>query len=193
MPLGNRTLTFLGASGVGKSTLVNALLGNERQATSAVREGDQRGRHTTVAAELVPLPRRGLADRHARRPGAQSVAVGQRHRARVRRRVRPDGQLPVPRLQARPGTGLCGAGGDRRRRLDPVRLRSLDRLVEEEAALEEEQRARDKIADKRVGWTDPAARAERVRRVGRAGARPCDRPSVERPAATPTGSRTWRR
>ncbi|MGK0310783.1 MAG: ribosome biogenesis GTPase, partial [Ilumatobacter sp.] len=52
---GNRTLTFLGASGVGKSTIVNALVGNQRQATFEVREGDQRGRHTTVAAELVPL------------------------------------------------------------------------------------------------------------------------------------------
>ncbi len=44
---GNRTLAFLGASGVGKSTLVNALVGDMVQATSAVREADQRGRHTT--------------------------------------------------------------------------------------------------------------------------------------------------
>jgi ribosome biogenesis GTPase / thiamine phosphate phosphatase len=56
---GNRTLTFLGASGVGKSTLVNALLGSERAGDPAVRVGDQRGRHTTVAAELVRLPGRG--------------------------------------------------------------------------------------------------------------------------------------
>ena len=51
--------------------------------------------------------------------------------------------------------------------LDPVRLLSLERLVEEEAALEEEQRARDKIADKRSGGRTRAARAERVRRVRR--------------------------
>ncbi len=43
------TFAFLGASGVGKSTLVNALLGVDLQATSSVRSGDQRGRHTTVA------------------------------------------------------------------------------------------------------------------------------------------------
>ena len=55
---GNRTLTFLGASGVGKSTIVNSLIGSERQATFEVREGDQRGRHTTVAAELVRFPAR---------------------------------------------------------------------------------------------------------------------------------------
>ena len=47
---------LLGPSGAGKSTLVNALLGSDRQATGAVREGDGRGRHTTVARELIALP-----------------------------------------------------------------------------------------------------------------------------------------
>jgi ribosome biogenesis GTPase len=50
------TVCFVGASGVGKSTLVNALLGEERQATGAVREDDKRGRHTTTRRELVAMP-----------------------------------------------------------------------------------------------------------------------------------------
>lgn len=50
------TVAFIGASGVGKSTLVNALVGSDVQRTGEVRQDDQRGRHTTVAAELVPLP-----------------------------------------------------------------------------------------------------------------------------------------
>jgi ribosome biogenesis GTPase / thiamine phosphate phosphatase len=54
--LPGRTVALVGSSGVGKSTLVNALLGEERQATGAVREDDQRGRHTTSHRELVPLP-----------------------------------------------------------------------------------------------------------------------------------------
>jgi len=50
------TLVLLGSSGAGKSTLVNALLGVERQRTSAVREDDSRGRHTTTRRELLHLP-----------------------------------------------------------------------------------------------------------------------------------------
>jgi len=54
--LGGTTVVLLGSSGVGKSTLVNALLGAARQKTGAVRECDSRGRHTTTRRELLPLP-----------------------------------------------------------------------------------------------------------------------------------------
>ncbi len=50
------TAVLLGASGVGKSTLVNALLGEERQATAPIRSSDDQGRHTTVRREIVVLP-----------------------------------------------------------------------------------------------------------------------------------------
>ena len=148
---GNRTLTFLGASGVGKSTLVNALLGMDRMATSAVRVGDQRGRHTTVAAELLPLPGEGwLIDT----PGVRAVSLWlsgngiERAFADVfdlmdhcRFRDCKHDQEPGCAVQAAIAEGS----------LDPIRLTSLERLVEEEAALEEEQRAREKAADRRAG------------------------------------------
>lgn len=51
-----QTAVVLGSSGVGKSTLVNTLLGEHRQATAAVREDDSRGRHTTTHRELFELP-----------------------------------------------------------------------------------------------------------------------------------------
>jgi ribosome biogenesis GTPase / thiamine phosphate phosphatase len=50
------TAVLVGSSGAGKSTLTNTLLGRERQATSAVREHDSRGRHTTVHRSLLALP-----------------------------------------------------------------------------------------------------------------------------------------
>jgi len=50
-----RTAALVGMSGVGKSTLVNLLLGEERQRTLAVRESDSRGRHATAHRELFVL------------------------------------------------------------------------------------------------------------------------------------------
>jgi len=52
----DRTVAFVGESGAGKSTLVNALAGSELAATSAVRKGDSKGRHTTTSRELHVLP-----------------------------------------------------------------------------------------------------------------------------------------
>src|SRR4051812_3372730 len=55
-----RTVGLLGSSGVGKSTLSNYLLGREVQKTAEVREGDDRGRHTTTHRELFLTPTGGL-------------------------------------------------------------------------------------------------------------------------------------
>ncbi len=51
-----QTIVLLGSSGVGKSTLVNRLLQEERQTTHEVRESDSRGRHTTTSRELFVMP-----------------------------------------------------------------------------------------------------------------------------------------
>ncbi len=55
-----QTVALLGSSGVGKSTLINHLLGREQQRVQAVREDDDRGRHTTTHRELILLPPGGL-------------------------------------------------------------------------------------------------------------------------------------
>ncbi|HMB52304.1 MAG TPA: ribosome small subunit-dependent GTPase A [Thermoanaerobaculia bacterium] len=55
-----QTVVLLGSSGVGKSTLLNTLVGREVMKTGEVREGDDRGKHTTTHRELVLLPGGGL-------------------------------------------------------------------------------------------------------------------------------------
>ncbi|QKE72581.1 ribosome small subunit-dependent GTPase A [Arthrobacter citreus] len=55
-----KTVSLLGSSGVGKSTLLNALIGELKQITQDVREGDDRGKHTTTHRELFFLPSGGM-------------------------------------------------------------------------------------------------------------------------------------
>jgi ribosome biogenesis GTPase len=67
-----RTVALLGSSGVGKSTLVNALAGVELQATGDVRESDQRGKHTTSFRRLLRLPSGALL---VDNPGVREVQL----------------------------------------------------------------------------------------------------------------------
>ena len=55
-----KTVALLGSSGVGKSTLINRLLGEDVLATQPVRNHDSRGRHTTTHRQLMLLPNGGL-------------------------------------------------------------------------------------------------------------------------------------
>jgi ribosome biogenesis GTPase / thiamine phosphate phosphatase len=67
------TVAFIGPSGVGKSSLINRLYGEDIQATIEVRESDARGRHTTTWRELIQLPGGGLV---IDTPGLREVQVG---------------------------------------------------------------------------------------------------------------------
>jgi ribosome biogenesis GTPase len=55
-----QTVALLGSSGVGKSTLTNFLLGEDKQKVLEIREADDKGRHTTTHRELVFLPNGGV-------------------------------------------------------------------------------------------------------------------------------------
>jgi ribosome biogenesis GTPase len=148
---GHRTLAFLGASGAGKSTLVNALIGEDLQATTEVRTGDHRGRHTTVAAELLALPGGGwLVDT----PGVRALSLWLSGEGIERAFADVFELMDHCRFRdckhdQEPGCAVRQALEDGH--LDPERFASLERLVAEEAALEEEQRAKERAADRRRG------------------------------------------
>ena len=71
-PYATSTLVLLGASGAGKSTVVNALLGGDVMATGDVRGVDGKGRHTTTHRELLVLPGGGIV---IDTPGLRGVAL----------------------------------------------------------------------------------------------------------------------
>ena len=55
-----KTVAFVGSSGVGKSTIINMLMGREVLATQGIREDDDKGRHTTTYRQLLLLPNGGI-------------------------------------------------------------------------------------------------------------------------------------
>jgi ribosome biogenesis GTPase len=67
-----RTAALIGSSGVGKSTLVNSLLGETRQAVGSVRAYDGKGRHVTTHRELVIVPSGGLVIDN---PGLREIQI----------------------------------------------------------------------------------------------------------------------
>jgi ribosome biogenesis GTPase len=67
-----KTVTLLGSSGVGKSTLVNSLLGEERLKVGPVRAGDSRGRHVTAYRQMILLPTGGIV---IDTPGMRTLSI----------------------------------------------------------------------------------------------------------------------
>ena len=150
-----QTIALLGASGVGKSTLINALSGHDGQATGAVREGDQRGRHTTTAAELVRLVNGGwLIDT----PGLRAVSLWMSNHGielafsdiftlteSCKFRDCKHEDEPSCAVQAAVEHGY----------VSPERLANMKMLVAEELELEEQQAVHDRAYDRKGARKKP--------------------------------------
>ena len=130
-------IALIGASGVGKSSLANALSGSVSQATGEVRDGDQRGRHTTTAAELIELANgRWLVDT----PGLRVVSLWLSGHGIERAfpeifSLADSCKFRDCKHETEPGCAVVAAVASGA--LDAKRLASMKELVAEEAELEE--------------------------------------------------------
>jgi ribosome biogenesis GTPase len=153
-----KTAVFLGSSGVGKSTLINRLLGDERLKVSAVREYDGKGRHTTAGREMILLPTGGIV---IDTPGMRELAMWNDDEG-LKKTFDDIEQLAVQcrfrdcSHQHEPGCAVQEAL--KRGTLDPGRLQSYTKLLKElkYLATRKDQRARldnEKIWKKISQWS----------------------------------------
>ena len=144
-----RTGALLGSSGVGKSTIINRLVGGDVQKTREVRAADSKGRHTTIHRELVVLPNGGLI---IDTPGMRELQlwdVGDAVRETFDdiEALAAECHFTDCRHRDEPRCAVKAASADGR--LAPGRLESYLRLQGELAALARQQDERVQLEDKR--------------------------------------------
>jgi ribosome biogenesis GTPase len=162
-----RTCALLGSSGVGKSTIVNRLVGADVRKTRAVREADSKGRHTTIHRELVPVPGGGLL---LDTPGMRELQLWDVGAAVEQtfedvERYAPDCRFGDCRHRIEPGCAVKAAVAAGV--LPPERLASYLALQDELTHLARQQDQRAQLEEKRRGRIGAKALRQSLRAKGR--------------------------
>lgn len=146
-----KTVALLGSSGVGKSTLINRLLGEARQRTQPVRASDSRGRHTTIHRELIVRPAGGII---IDTPGMRELSIWDTDRAvedvfSEVDTLSADCHFRDCGHQQEPGCAVRAAVDNGRLPVD--QLAQYHRMVIERAELDARRAERDALGERRRG------------------------------------------
>ena len=144
-----KTVALLGSSGVGKSTIINALTGTEGLRTAEVREIDGRGRHTTVHRQLIVLAGGGLL---IDTPGMRELQLweeGERLDMVFPEIDAIDGECRFRDCQHDKEPGCAVKAAVAEGTIDPTRYESYLKLMNERKALVDQQEVRSQIEQKR--------------------------------------------
>ncbi len=145
----SQTVALLGSSGVGKSTIINCLLGQDRQRTQRIRKHDRRGRHTTVHRELLVRPDGGVI---IDTPGMRELQLWDTNRALEAAFEEIDGLAPACRFrdcQHRTEPGCAVRQAVEKGQLPPERLEHYHQLQDERASLHGRRNELSHMAEKR--------------------------------------------
>ncbi|MGH9412083.1 MAG: ribosome small subunit-dependent GTPase A [Vicinamibacterales bacterium] len=161
-----RTAAVLGSSGVGKSSIANALIGEERLATREVRERDSRGRHTSTNRQLVLLPGGGIL---IDMPGMRELQLWETGGALAGafsdiEALASDCRFRDCRHRTEPGCAVTGAV--EQGQLAAERLDSFRRLEDERAFQATQQDERARLESKRQARVANKALEKRLREKG---------------------------
>jgi ribosome biogenesis GTPase len=161
-----QTAALLGSSGVGKSTIVNRLIGHDLLRTRSVRESDSRGRHASTSRQLVVLPGHGVV---IDTPGMRELQLWETGEALAGtfadiEALAAGCRFRDCRHRSEPGCAVLAAQASGT--LAPGRLASFHKLADEQDYQASQQDERAQLDEKRRGRIGAKALTKRLKEKG---------------------------